>query len=784
MSTLKEHSLEREKNGLQKLLYKYLPFWPLFLAFTLVSLFLLFLYIKLTPPLYETTASILIKDEQKGQEDSKMEEVLNLFGTKKIVENEIEILQSNETIGRVAKRMRLYAPVAAEVGWGGLIKRSAYLTSPIIVESPDPENVRKAEKVHFEFIDSSQTVMISGKSYPLNQWIMTPYGRLRFLKNDKLKVVPGEQPSSFYFSLIDYNTVIKNIKESLVATPVSRQSSVVNMKIREEIPQRGEEILKQIVDAYNFAAIERKNGVAAKTLVFIEDRLKNVSLELDSVESRIEKYRDKSGVVDLSEQSKLYLQSIEENDRQANEVNLKLSALDEVENYVVAKSDKEGIVPSTFNITDPTLTQLLEKLNTAESEYQRLRKTTAENNPIVQGVLEDINKTKPSILENIRAQKKTLQAGKSYLDQVSGKYSSMVNAIPKKERELVEVSRQQNIKNAIYSFLLQKREETAYSISSALPDCFMIDNPASSLFPVSPKKPLLALLALIFPIALGGLFINIKDSLNSKILYRSSIENLTKFPIIGELIYEKLENPLVTAGKDSSFLSEQFRLIRTGLKYQGNPQGNTKRILVTSSIKGEGKSFVSTNLAISLAKSGKKVALLELDLHQPKLTGMMSIEKITGGLTEYLYGKVPMEEIIYHTKQHPNLSMLPAGTLIEEPSELLLNGRLEKLLDYLSSKYDHIIIDTAPIKAITDALTIAPLCNLVLYIVRHDHTPKTHIELLDEELRSFEISNVAIIFNGVKNRGFGKSAYGRGYGYGYHVKSSYDAYKKKKKYAA
>jgi tyrosine-protein kinase Etk/Wzc len=783
MSTKKEKTLEREKSGMQKAIFKYMPYWPMFLTIMVLAFGALYFYVKVTPPLYETEASILIKDEQKGSEDSKMEEVLNLFGTKKIVENEIEILQSNETIGRVINKMRLYAPVTAEVGWGGLIERSAYLTSPIIIEVPEPELLKNSDKIYFSYNESNKTVLIAGTSYPLDKWVPTKYGRMRFLKNDKFEKFADFNATAFYFTLMDFNKVIKNVSQSLVITPVSRQSSVVNMKIKDETTKRGEEILNQIVDAYNFASIERKNGVAAKTLRFIEDRLKNVSIELDSVEGSIQKYRDQSGAVDLSEQSKLYLQSIEENDRRANEVNMKLSSLDEVENYVMSKSDKTSMAPATVNIDDPTLNQLLEKLRTSESELQRLKQTTAENNPIVQAVQDDINKTKPSILENIRNQKKSLQAGKAYLNQVSGKYSSMVSTIPKKERELVEVSRQQNIKNAIYSFLLQKREETAYSISSALPDCYMIDKPASSIYPVSPKKPLLALLAMVFPFMIGGLFINVKDTLNRKILYRTNIEQLTKFPIIGELIYEKLDNPLVTAGTDNSFLSEQFRLIRTSLKYQGVPQGNTKRILVTSSIKGEGKSFVSSNLAISLAKSGKKVALLELDLHQPKLSSMMNIGKEIG-LTDYLSGKTTMSEIIFESFVHPNLNILPAGHLISEPSELLGNGKLEKLLEFLDAKYDHIIIDTAPVKAIADALTVAPLCNLVMYIVRHDHTPKAHIELLDEEMNSFQIENVAIIFNGVKNRGFGKSAYGNGYGYGYHVKSSYDGYKKKKKNAA
>ena len=270
MAFQKENTLEREKSGIQKVIYKYLPYWPMFLSIMVLALGILYFYIKVTPPLYETAASILIKDEQKGQEDSKMEEVLNVFGTKKIVENEIEILQSNETIGRVIRKMRLYAPVTAEVGWKGLIERSAYLTSPIVIEVPEPAILKNSEKIYFDYNESNKTVFIEGTSYPLDKWVPTKYGRLRFLKNDKFEKFPNFNATAFYFTLMDFNKVIKNFSQSLVISPVSRQSSVVNMKIKDETTKRGEEILNQIVDAYNFASIERKSGVAAKTLRFID----------------------------------------------------------------------------------------------------------------------------------------------------------------------------------------------------------------------------------------------------------------------------------------------------------------------------------------------------------------------------------------------------------------------------------------------------------------------------------------------------------------------------------
>ena len=261
-------------------------------------------------------------------------------------------------------------------------------------------------------------------------------------------------------------------------------------------------------------------------------------------------------------------------------------------------------------------------------------------------------------------------------------------------------------------------------------------------------------------------------------MYRTDIEKLTNFPILGEIIYEKVKSPIVTENAERSFIVEQFRLIRTGLKHQVKPPGNIKRILITSCIKGDGKSFVSTNLAVSLARSGKKVALLELDLHQPRLSDIFEVPK-QNGITDYLLGEAKEDEIIVPTTKHEKVFLLPAGHLIEDPSELLVNGRLEILFKYLDSIFDVLIIDTAPLKVLTDGLVIAPLCNLVLNVIRHNHTPKSHIELLDKDMKSYDIDNVAIIFNAVKNRGLGKYSYGYGHGYGYDIRSSYEEYSKK-----
>ncbi|HEY1869748.1 MAG TPA: polysaccharide biosynthesis tyrosine autokinase [Chitinophagaceae bacterium] len=775
-------TLEKENNGFQQILTKFLPYWPLFLISLIISFACLYFYLKFTVPIYETTASVLIKDEKKGQEDSKMEEVLNVFGTKKIVENELEIFHSNSLIIAVVKKMNLYAPIYEEKGWRGMGTSSAYLTSPVIVQVPDPTDIEESRKIYFRFSKIDSTVYINETKYPLNEWVNSPYGTLRFLKNPHYNpgVRKSPEPAKLYFDLITLDHATNGVLGNLMVSSASKQSSIINLSVKDPVSLKGETIISEIITAYNEASAERKSSIAFKTLKFIEERLKNAAQELDSVEGSIQKYRDQTGVVNMSEQSKQYLESINANDKQLSSYNLQLSALDEVEKYVKSKSGSSNIVPSTFNINDPSLSALLNSLSASEAQYEKLKRTTAENNPIMLSLKEEIDKTKPNILENIRSQRENIEAGKTSLAQTKEKYSSLLNTVPQKERQLVEVSRQQNIKNDIYSFLLQKKEETAYSITSILPDCFIVSNPTTSGTPVSPKKLFLIILSLAVPLATCISLISIKDLFNSKILYRSDIEKLTSFPIIGELIQEDLKSKIVTENATRSFIAEQFRLIRTALKHQGRPPGNFKRLLVTSCIKGDGKSFVSTNLAMSLARSGKKVALLELDLHQPKLREVFEVQK-SNGITDYLLGNVSEDDIIFPTIKHANVYLLPAGHLVEEPSELLVNGKLEILLNYLDTKFDIVVMDTAPLKVLTDGLVIASFANLIINVIRHNHTPKSHVEMLNKDMASYNIENVAIVFNGVKNRGLGKYSYGYGHGYGYDIRSSYEEYSKKAK---
>jgi capsular exopolysaccharide synthesis family protein len=343
----------------------------------------------------------------------------------------------------------------------------------------------------------------------------------------------------------------------------------------------------------------------------------------------------------------------------------------------------------------------------------------------------------------------------------------MLSSIPQKEMDLLEISRDQSIKNSIYNFLLTKREETALALSSSLPDSRIIDK-AHSFGPITPNNKIYLISIIVaFFLAIG--LISGREFFKRTILFRQEIERYTNLPIIGEISYDKSKVPVVIGNGKSSFIAEQFRNLRTSLPYIGIKAGK-KKLLVTSTISGEGKSFIVANLGISLAMTGKKVILLEFDLSDPTLCTKLGISA-DKGLANYLQGEVRMDEIIMQTSINPNLYVIPAGTLPDNPSELITSEKVPELLNHLSMFYDYMVIDSAPVGLLSDAYILSSHSDATLYVVRHRHTPKIAMQRIDENNKINELKNLAIVFNGVRTRGFGKSGYGYGYGNGYGYKN-------------
>jgi capsular exopolysaccharide synthesis family protein len=751
-----------EENLIQQMVSKYVPYWPMFLAAIIIAVSIAYVYLYYTIPIYEASATILIKDEKKGNQDSKMMESLDQMSSKKIVENEIEIIKSRTLMVNVVKVLSLYAPVYEK---GNVHTVSAYIKSPVTIESPNPDSIRGSEKIFLSYDKNNQTVLLNHKySYPLNQIVNTPYGILKFVPN-KYYHFPDTAVHQLIFSLVNPKNIALGLLENLKAEPSSKLSSVIDLSYRDQISQRAEDILNQLINAYDQSAINEKDKLARNTLAFVEERLNMVARDLDSIEKKVQQYKSGKDAVDISAQGQLFLQNVSANDQKIGDVNTQLSVLNQVQKFVTDKDNSSAIVPSTLGVSDPLLSQLLEKLYNSELEYEKLKKTVGENNPTLVAISDQINKIKPSILQNIQSQQQSLNAAKQNLYSTNGTYNSILQTVPQKERQLLDISREQATKNNIYAFLLQKKEESELSYASAVSDHIVVDRAQSGSDPVSPKKPLIFALAILACMGFCVGIITIKESLTGKVLYRYEIESRTSIPIIGEVAFDKSKTPLVIETGKRSFIAEEFRKLRISLSFLGINE-NHKKILVTSSISGEGKSFIAANLAVSLSLTGKKVVLVDLDLNNPTIAKILNVIQ-EDGITDFLTGQKEPEEVIKRVKAHENLFFISAGNLPENPTELLANGKVKEIIEYLDNIFDVVIIDTSPIVLVTDGYLLTGLCNATLYVIRHKYTPKMLVKRIDESNQINPINNPAIIFNGVKVRGFFKNNYGYGYDYVY-----------------
>ena len=760
------------------MLAKYFTYWPVFLFFFFISIGTSFFYMKYAKPRFQATASVIIKDEKKGNDDSRIMESFNIMNTKKIIENEIDILQSRPIIDDVVKKMNLCAPLYLTNDFNAA---AVYMKTPVIIESGFPEAIKVTKtKVSIYYHADSGYVVVDGKlKYLLNQFVETPFGPLKFVTNTSYR---GEKVSEpFYFSLIKNDLAVKNIQDNLKVTATNKLSSVINLVYKDDDPEMAETVLNELILSYNTASTEEKKALAMNALGFIESRLNVVSSELDKIEKKIQQYKANSGAVDISMQGQLFLQNVSTNDQKLSDVNMQLMVIDQIERLISQNNASWVMTPSSSGIADPSLTQLIANLNNAELEREKLKKTVAENNPMLISIADQIVKIKKSISEYILNQRRTLEANKANILNTNKNYNSTLQAIPFKERELLEISRDKNVKSAIYAFLVQKREESELSYASTLSDSRIVNYAQSSPFPVSPNKFMVLGFAFVAAFGLPLLLINARETFSPNILYRNEVENLTTVPIIGEIGFNKSGGQIVVQSGKRNVITEEFRKSRNALIFRG-VNGDHKKILVTSGISGEGKSFVAANLAISFSLAGKKVVLVDLDLHNSSLCKLFGNESSVG-VSNYLTSKINLDKIVHQVPSFENLFFVSAGNLTEGLSELIEKSAVKDLINSLNEKFDVVIIDSEPIELVADARFLSEACDATLYVVRHMYSPKMLLKRFDQNNQLAPLNNPAIVFNGVKTRGFVKDNYGYNYGYGYLYGEQELSKRQKHKYA-
>lgn len=744
--------------NLNEYIRRYFRYWYLFPIFIFLSLTAAFFYLQITQPIYSTKTSILIKDENKGLSGSQgdiLTELSSQFGGNKLVENELEIIKSQTLMEQVIKELKLDVNYTSK---DGIRTVNLYKNSPVNVKAEvitpygylEPMVIHVVDSTHFRFNDEDKT-------FAFNQRFNNAWGAFVVTQNPSAKY----EYEDINVHFIEVKALAEQMLTRLEVQQPNIKSTVLQLTYEDSDIQRSKDVLNKLLDVYIQSSLSDKNSEASNTLKFIENRLGLITGELGDVEKDVESYKTNQGITDISAESQLFLENIKENDSKLNEVNTKISILESVDNYIQNAGDG-AVAPATYMIDDPVLVSLLTKFNELELQRERYARTTTAKNPLLETINTQLAGTRQSIRENVQNLKRGMAVTKKNLESINTRFSAGLRSIPKKEREFVGIKRQQSIKEELYLYLLQKREETALAYASTVTDSRLIDAPISTFHPIKPKKALVWLGAGALGLIIPFFLINLLFMLNNTVQRREDIERVTHSAVLGEIGQMKATvggqpgDESIIKMTSRSAVAEQFRALRTNLQYLGD--GNCRVIMFTSSIGGEGKSFVSINLAASLAYSDKRVLLIGLDLRKPTLHDRLSVPNKFGA-SNCLIGQGHYEDFIQSTGVHPKFDVLTSGPIPPNPSELLSNGKLPELLKELRTQYDYILIDSPPYGLVTDSALISEYVDATLYIVRFNYTVLDHLKRIADLQRAKRFSNLSIIFNGVN--------YGAGYGYGY-----------------
>jgi capsular exopolysaccharide synthesis family protein len=752
--------------SIKDIFFKYIRFLPLFVISVALSLLVAYVYLRYITPIYRATGSLIIKNDQPLKGSEKFDQVFTSDNTNNI-QNEIEVLKSRPLMERVVKALDLNFTYYAK---GKIKEMDVYKTCPFYVEAFEIADSSNPFNLIINFVNSSSFTVNGGKNqFTMGQVFRNEYGVFRLMRRnfDALNNIYRINWAPTY-------SIASALANALQVSPKSQGTGILVLQLDADNPQLTAEVINQTMKEYQDLTLEDKNATNLRSKAFIDDRLKVVSHELDSINSRRLAFMRENNIVDPEAQSTSYLNSITETDKGINQQRTQLEIAQMIDNYLSNKQNSFDPVPSTLGIADPTLNTMIAAYNVAQLEHKSLIDgNVPKGNVLVKEKEDQIEKLRENILENLRNIKSSLNTSLQNLQQQNNSSLTQIKTLPAKQQVLEDIKRQQASKLAVYNYLMEKQEETAIALASNITSSKTLDQAVANSVPVSPNKRSIQLIAIFIGILLPALFIFVLELLNDKVTTRHDIERLTAATIIGEVGHAHGKDTLVVKNNNRGVVAEQFRIIRSNLQYVLN---NIQKpvVLVTSSFSGEGKSFVSTNTGAVMALAGKKTIILEFDIRKPKVLSQLHMSK-KPGLTNYLLGKISVEQLPVPVEGNEFLYVLPCGPVPPNPAELLLDPKLNDLFVYLRQNFDVIVMDTAPIGMVSDALTLSKFADCTLYIVRQGHTYKKQIGLVDEFYREGKLPKISIVLNDIKlHAGYGYYGYGRyGYGHGYGYGSGY-----------
>ena len=790
---------KEENIDVKELLFKYLIHWPWFVGTVVACLIAAWVYLYMSTPVYNISATVLIKDDKKGGSAGMLSglESLGLDGmvsSSQNIDNEIEVLRSKTIVKEVVEDLGLYISYTDEDEFPS---RNMYKTSPVQVSLTPQEADLLEEPMIVEMALQPQgsmdvNVKIAGNKYQkhfekLPAVFPTDKGTLAFFltpdsvlssKRTLEETTDSEKTTRNITATINKPlAVAKWCCKNMTIEPTSKTTSVAVISLKNSNVERGKDFINKLLEMYNINTNNDKNEVAQKTAEFINERISIISKELGSTEKDLESFKRGAGITDLTSDAQIALTGSAEYEKKRVENQTQINLLQDLQKYM--QNEAYEVLPSNIGLQDVNLAAAINRYNEVLVERKRLLRTSTENNPTIINLDTSISAMKENVQVSLDRVLRGLFITKADLDREASRYSRRISEAPGQEREFVSIARQQEIKAGLYLMLLQKREENAITLAATANNAKIIDDAIADDAPVSPRGRITYLIALILGVGIPVGVIYLLELTKFKIEGRADVEKLTSAPIVGDIpLTDEKQGAIAVFENHNNLMSETFRNIRTNLQFM--LENDKKVILVTSTVSGEGKSFISGNLAISLSLLGKKVVIVGLDIRKPGLNKVFNISKKEQGITQYLANpEKNLMDLVQPSDVSKNLYILPGGTVPPNPTELLARDGLDKAIETLKKNFDYVILDTAPVGMVTDTLLIGRVADLSVYVCRADYTRKNEYTLINELIDGNKLPNLCTVINGLdlKKRkygyyyGYGKYGkyygYGKRYGYGY-----------------
>jgi capsular exopolysaccharide synthesis family protein len=764
---------DREKIDIKRVINRYLKRWHLFVAGVIICFGLAYAYLKTATPKYAITSTLLIRDEEQGYNFTKnaLYSEMENYSTTTKVENEIEVLKSNRLMQKVLSELSLQVTYHQQTG--PFRKDELYSKDlPIQVlisefdssyfnEEYEPLLLQLEDKTGFNIGKNAD----STSYFRFGEEILLPFATISIIKNPSYKSdIEGlAEPEPIEISFNNISSMAEGYLESMKVELVNEKSSAVSIQLVESNVQKGKDIVNKLINLYNEEAIEDNNRAALNTIDFIDERLKYLTSELSDVERSVERYKDVHDITDVDSEAQLYLQSSTDYRRQLSELEIQIAVVESMQNYLNDETDRFHNIPSSLNVDNPTFTTLVNRYNEMQLERERMLQNYLPNNPLVQNLNAQLDNLRSDILQSLKNIKSSLEIARTNLQSSSSQIRSRVQRVPRIERELLEISRQQGIKQEHYLYLLKKREEAAIMLSAAtVSNARIVDPATASVYPVEPNSKLILFASILLGLGIPLAFIEVSQLLNDKIYFREDIERHTKVPILGEIARYGSGKKVLISERERSPIAEQFRLLRSNLQFASNGS-STKFIAVTSTMSGEGKTFVGLNLGRSLSMFGKRVIVVEFDLRKPTITQKLGLHH-SKGVSDYLSDhSLHINQVITKIGNSGNFFVITAGSTLDNPTELMHSDRIKDMLEELGKHFDHVIMDTSPVGLVADAFSLSPYANFVLYVVRQSYTLKSQMDYINDIAHSKKFNQSMIVFNGVRVKFGGQYVYGQGY---------------------